>query len=90
MLRGALVLWVGLFSVVFLKRRLAAAQIIALLVVVLGVAIVGLSSLTGPEKKNPQGLVEGEEAPVAILFGILLVLGAQILYVVSLMLGTFG
>ena len=43
MTRGALVLFVGLFSVLFLKRRLAAYQWVALVVVVLGVAIVGLA-----------------------------------------------
>jgi drug/metabolite transporter (DMT)-like permease len=43
MTRGALVLFVGLFSVIFLRRKLYMYQWSALFVVVLGVAVVGLS-----------------------------------------------
>ena len=43
MTRGALVLFVGLFSVLFLKRRLFGYQWFALLVVVLGVGLVGVA-----------------------------------------------
>ena len=43
MTRGALVLFVGLFSVIFLKRVLYPFQWLALFVVVLGVGIVGLA-----------------------------------------------
>ncbi|EED20003.1 nucleotide-sugar transporter, putative [Talaromyces stipitatus ATCC 10500] len=43
MTRGALVLFVGLFSVLFLRRRLYMYQWFALVIVVLGVGIVGLS-----------------------------------------------
>ena len=51
MTRGALVLFVGLFSVVFLRRRIRAHQWFALFVVVLGVALVGLA---GAIQKHPQ------------------------------------
>ena len=51
MTRGALVLFVGLFSVLFLKRRLALYQWLALVFVVLGVGIVGLA---GAIDKHPQ------------------------------------
>ena len=53
MTRGALVLFVGLFSVWFLRRKLHPYQWFALLVVVLGVAVVGLA---GAIAKNPQAL----------------------------------
>ena len=53
MTRGALVLFVGLFSVWFLRRRLLPYQWFALIVVVLGVAVVGLA---GAIAKNPQAL----------------------------------
>jgi drug/metabolite transporter (DMT)-like permease len=43
MTRGALVLFVGLFSVLFLRRKLFLYQWLALCVVVLGVALVGLA-----------------------------------------------
>jgi drug/metabolite transporter (DMT)-like permease len=43
MTRGALVLFVGLFSVIFLKRHLGGWKWASLFIVVLGVAIVGLA-----------------------------------------------
>lgn len=43
MTRGALVLFVGLFSVLFLKRKLFAYHWLSLFIVVLGVALVGLA-----------------------------------------------
>ena len=43
MTRGALVLFVGLFSVLFLKRKLFAYHWLSMFIVVLGVALVGLA-----------------------------------------------
>lgn len=43
MTRGALVLWVGVFSVIFLRRHLHHFQWLSLVTVMLGVSIVGLS-----------------------------------------------
>lgn len=45
MTRGALVLFVGLFSVLFLRRKLYLYQWLSLVVVVLGVALVGLAGV---------------------------------------------
>ena len=59
MTRGALVLFVGLFSVLFLKRKLYLYQWSALFVVVLGVAIVGLA---GAIDKDPQSQPEPPNA----------------------------
>ena len=55
MTRGALVLFVGLFSVLFLHRKLYLYQWAALFIVVLGVAIVGLAGAIAP---NPQAQPE--------------------------------
>ena len=55
MTRGALVLFVGLFSVLFLHRKLYVYQWSALFIVVLGVAIVGLAGAIAP---NPQAQPE--------------------------------
>lgn len=55
MTRGALVLFVGLFSVIFLKRKLYLYHWSALFIVVLGVALVGLA---GAIAKNPQAQPE--------------------------------
>lgn len=51
MTRGALVLFVGLFSVLFLKRRLGLYKWFALFVVVAGVAIVGLAGAIAKDHK---------------------------------------
>lgn len=54
MTRGALVLFVGLFSVIFLRRKLYLYQWSALFIVVIGVGIVGLAgALATKEGLNP-------------------------------------
>ena len=61
MTRGALVLFVGLFSVLFLHRKLYIYQWSALFIVVLGVALVGLAGAIAPNPQaqpNPQSLVQ--------------------------------
>lgn len=55
MTRGALVLFVGLFSVLFLKRKLFLYHWVSLVIVVLGVAIVGLAGAIYSGDKNSQG-----------------------------------
>ena len=55
MTRGALVLFVGLFSVIFLHRKLYLYQWSALVIVVIGVAVVGLAGAIAP---NPQAQPE--------------------------------
>jgi drug/metabolite transporter (DMT)-like permease len=52
MTRGALVLFVGLFSVLFLKRKLFLYHWASLVIVVLGVAIVGLAGAIYSGDKN--------------------------------------
>lgn len=60
MTRGALVLFVGLFSVLFLKRKLFLYHWFSLVVVVLGVAIVGLADvLFGGDKQNKNHTSQG-------------------------------
>lgn len=53
MTRGALVLFVGLFSVIFLRRKLYIYHWSALVIVVLGVAIVGLAGAIGSRPSAP-------------------------------------
>ncbi|KAI9754641.1 MAG: hypothetical protein M4579_004604 [Chaenotheca gracillima] len=94
MTRGALVLFVGLFSVIFLKRRLYLYQWLALVLVVAGVAIVGLAGVIfpDPEALPPKdGLADNAmfvlrevqaaaeaSGAVSTLVGVLLIAGAQI------------
>ncbi|KAK4106412.1 hypothetical protein N658DRAFT_502883 [Parathielavia hyrcaniae] len=83
MTRGALVLFVGLFSVVFLKRHLHAFQWLSLVGVVVGVALVGLAGAIQPDKKHASSVVVedgaamGEDA-LRVVIGVLMIAGAQV------------
>ncbi|OAR00369.1 hypothetical protein LLEC1_00306 [Akanthomyces lecanii] len=83
MTRGALVLFVGLFSVIFLRRHLFLFQWLALIGVVSGVAVVGLAGAIWPDEKvrhageaadDGEGLSDAARAVV----GVLLIAGAQV------------
>lgn len=89
MTRGALVLFVGLFSVLFLKRRLFLYQWVALLVVFIGVGLVGVAgAIDKPADTDLHTraveimLSIREEASQAdtglVAVGILMIAGAQI------------
>jgi drug/metabolite transporter (DMT)-like permease len=86
MTRGALVLFVGLFSVWFLKRHLGIYKWFALFVVVFGVAIVGLAGyITHDDKATPKAAAHALSAITAApspavwtVIGVLLIAGAQI------------
>jgi drug/metabolite transporter (DMT)-like permease len=91
MTRGALVLFVGLFSVIFLRRTLHLFQWFALVTVVVGVGIVGLA---GAIYKDPRAapsaamftkevfvvLAREARTPEAVraIIGVFLIAGAQI------------
>lgn len=102
MTRGALVLFVGLFSVIFLKRRLWMFQWFALVTVVLGVGIVGLAGAIYKEHKAAsQALLMAREVvgvvareartPEAVrtIVGVLLIAGAQIFTATQFVLEEF-
>jgi drug/metabolite transporter (DMT)-like permease len=92
MTRGALVLFVGLFSVWFLKRHLGLYKWFSLFVVVFGVAVVGLAgAITRDDKATPShqaiygatsGSVGAEKEALSqaamTVVGVLLIAGAQI------------
>jgi drug/metabolite transporter (DMT)-like permease len=91
MTRGALVLFVGLFSVVFLKRRLHLFQWLSLVGVVTGVAIVGLAGALWPDPKKVAahgvgaGAAETATATADVsadalraIAGVMMIAGAQI------------
>jgi len=103
MTRGALVLFVGLFSVVFLKKHLHLFQWFALITVVLGVAIVGLAGTLYKENKVETALsimaardtiilmARTARTPEAIrtIVGVLLIAGAQIFTATQFVLEEF-
>jgi len=84
MTRGALVLFVGLFSVLFLKRHLRGFQWFALLLVVIGVGVVGLAGVLWKEEQPVKGshilVTSTPDVPIAVktIIGVLLIAGAQI------------
>lgn len=68
MLRGALVLFVGLFSVLFLGRRLPLEQWLSLFVVMSGIAVVGLSNaLSTPSSPSAEADVGKAVAGAALV-----------------------
>ncbi|KAK2066561.1 hypothetical protein P8C59_000367 [Phyllachora maydis] len=80
MTRGALVLFVGLFSVLFLRRRLRLFQWLSLLGVVLGVALVGLAGVIYPDaRKLPAAAAAGMSSEaVRAAVGVFMIAGAQV------------
>ncbi|KAK4189570.1 hypothetical protein QBC35DRAFT_138031 [Podospora australis] len=79
MTRGALVLFVGLFSVIFLRRHLHLFQWLSLVGVMTGVAIVGLAGAIQPDKKHvgTQSTEVNSDA-LRVIIGVLMIAGAQI------------
>ncbi|KAG5928934.1 hypothetical protein E4U42_007639 [Claviceps africana] len=88
MTRGALVMFVGLFSVVFLRKRLHLFQWLSLVGVVSGVALVGLAGAIWPDEKKASqnggepaadGSAEAGLSDAArAIIGVLLIAGAQV------------
>ncbi|KAI8584604.1 hypothetical protein K450DRAFT_217090 [Umbelopsis ramanniana AG] len=81
MLRGAVVIFTGVFSYFFLKRRMTRWQWISLFLVVSGVSIVGLSSVLYPQERPSVFGDDETEVPFdwQSFLGVAFVLGAQIL-----------
>lgn len=84
MCRGSLVLFVGLFSVVFLGRRLVRYQWLSLVLVTVGVFMVGLSSVLyqevapGEPQGTPDQASDTPDLAARGLLGIGLITGAQL------------
>jgi drug/metabolite transporter (DMT)-like permease len=67
MTRGALVLFVGLFSVLFLKRHLSGWKWTSLFIVVLGVAVVGLAGVLENKDTHKVPKLPGDTQPKDLL-----------------------
>ncbi|KAG9079415.1 hypothetical protein FRC06_007745, partial [Ceratobasidium sp. 370] len=79
MTRGALVLWVGVLSVVLLRTRLLPFQWFSLFTVMFGVGLVGLSgSLVNSEDPAEVGAATTSAADPELILGMFLVLFAQL------------
>ncbi|KAK6455294.1 putative UDP-galactose transporter [Scheffersomyces xylosifermentans] len=79
MMRGSVVLFVAIMSVLFLKRRITRLEWISLVFVTLGVFLVGLSGSTKPEPSEPSGSALAVESSTMVLFGILLIVIGEVL-----------
>lgn len=78
MIRGALVLFVGFMSIIFLKRKVTVVQWWGLTTVTFGVFIVGLSARYAAQN-NKKIIAEGlEKTPWEVTLGIFMVLFAQV------------
>ncbi|KDR11870.1 hypothetical protein L798_14137, partial [Zootermopsis nevadensis] len=81
MLRGAVIVFVGIFSVVFLNRRLTKQEWGGIFLVIGGLALVGVSDFFAPS--NPAKLTEAatpasNHSTGDIILGDLLIIGAQV------------
>lgn len=74
MTRGSIVLFVAIFSVIFLKRRITKLEWISLILVTLGVIIVGLS---GSNSSSTESDLSNETASL-VIFGMFLIVLAEI------------
>ncbi|PVV00895.1 hypothetical protein BB560_004707, partial [Smittium megazygosporum] len=78
MLRGAIVIFAGFFSVKFLGHVLSRAQWIALVMIMMGAAIVGVSGIINHPEQNLLSLTAGGKTKEENTFGIMIILTAQI------------
>lgn len=92
MVRGAVVLFVGAFSVLFLKRSLSHKQWLGLITVTTGVFVVGLSASDSTSTENTttdDNNDHGNGAGHHPLFGVLLILFAQVFTATQFVLEEF-
>ncbi|KAI2626656.1 hypothetical protein GGR54DRAFT_479250 [Hypoxylon sp. NC1633] len=90
MTRGALVLFVGLFSVTFLRRKLHLFQWVSLVGVVIGVMLVGLAGVLWPDAKAEATATEDISAEAfRAALGIIMIAGAQIFTATQFVLEEF-
>lgn len=86
MIRGALPIWVGLFSIVFLNRHLSVEKWISLAIITSGVALVGYAGSLQPapssypvESSDLLTHVTNSENGAKVTLGLFLIFFAQLL-----------
>ena len=75
MMRGFLVFIVAILSIIFLKRKLYRHHWTSLALILIGLAVVGVSSVLHPQDENKESK---DSASIKVIFGIILVVVAQI------------
>jgi drug/metabolite transporter (DMT)-like permease len=90
MLRGAVVIFSAIVSIMMLRYRIKLFQWFALFTVVTGVALVGLSSLQGKTvqvtEPNPIKVYQETDDFIAAMIGIMMVLTAQVFTAIQFVL----
>jgi len=81
MFRGAVIIFTGVFSTLFLKRRLFCYKWTGILIVLAGLATVGCADIFFGDKKNSENLT-----PASIITGDLLIVGAQLVTAIQMVL----
>ncbi|KAJ9596583.1 hypothetical protein L9F63_012416 [Diploptera punctata] len=76
MLRGAVIVFVGIFSMLFLNRRLSFREWGGIFLVIGGLAIVGLSDVFSPSEHQPRQVILGDA----------LIIGAQVVAATQMVL----
>ncbi|KAG0148299.1 hypothetical protein CROQUDRAFT_654996 [Cronartium quercuum f. sp. fusiforme G11] len=77
MIRGALPLWVGLFSVFFLKRTLRCDKWFSLAIITFGVAVVGFAGSRETPSESPANMTGSDDGTRTVL-GVFLIFFAQL------------
>lgn len=77
MIRGALPLWVALFSIIFLKRTLKVHKWLSLLIITFGVALVGFAGSLQSKEKSEMKMLGADDGTKTVL-GIFLIFFAQV------------
>jgi len=76
MLRGAVIVFTGIFSMVFLRRKLNLRQWAGIILVIVGLALVGVSDLLNGGT--------GDHTTSDILIGDLLIIGSQVIVAIQM------
>lgn len=76
MFRGAVIIFTGLFSMIFLKRKLYAYKWIGILIVLCGLAVVGAADMLFPDKRKG---TQEHHSGTDVLTGDLLIVLAQVI-----------
>ncbi|MBW0523825.1 hypothetical protein O181_063540 [Austropuccinia psidii MF-1] len=78
MVRGALPLWVGLFSIIFLNRTLSRDKWLSLLVITFGVALVGFAGSLQSKVNSDETTHSPTDQSAQVVLGLFLIFFAQL------------
>ncbi|XP_003744054.1 solute carrier family 35 member F6 [Galendromus occidentalis] len=88
MLRGAVIIFTGIFSMVFLKAKLHRFKWLGIVLVLVGLIVVGVSDIlhADADAKALGGNTEGQKSSSAVITGDLIIVGAQVITALQMVL----